>query len=79
MLRFFGTPDKSTSTDKSETNNWLYKSHVFIYFCGRKGMVSISMYPYGEKFNKQMFSENVFEDLTQNLNTKDYYIHLDNA
>lgn len=36
---------------------------------GRKGIVSITMLPPGEKFNKQFCSENVFGNLAQNLNT----------
>lgn len=49
-----------------------FKKVIILEIWCRKGIVSITMLPPGEKFNKQFFSENVLGDLAQNLNTKCY-------
>ncbi len=55
------------------------KKLMVSFIWGRTGFKGITMLPIGQKFNKAFFSENVLGDLAKSINTKGYFLHLDNA
>ena len=61
-------------------NKQLEQKKITVFFIwSRTSFKGITMLHIGQKFNKSFFSDNVLGYLVKSINTKEYFLLLDNA